>query len=205
MDFNSHLPLIAILRGISPHEVGAHVGALIESGISLIEIPTNSPSWREGVEVALKAANGRAVVGAGTVLSVKDVDQLASTGAGLMVTPNTNAEVIARAVSRGLYCAVGFATASEAFLALKAGAQSLKLFPAGNFGPGYVRALKAVLPPEVPLFAVGGVTRANLPDFLAAGCLGAGLGGDLYMPGQSAELTAERARSFVETYQSLQP
>ena len=205
MDLNSHLPLIAILRGIVPHEVGAHVVALIESGISLIEIPTNSPSWREGVAMALKAADGRAVVGAGTVLSVQDVDALASTGAGLMVTPNTDAEVIARAVSRGLYCAVGFATASEAFIALKAGAQSLKLFPAGAFGPGYVRALKAVLPLEVPLFAVGGVTRANLPDFLAAGCRGAGLGGDLYTPGQSAEVTSQRARSFVETYQSLQP
>jgi 2-dehydro-3-deoxyphosphogalactonate aldolase len=202
MEWKSHLPLIAILRGIAPHEVAVHVAALIESGITLIEIPTNSPSWREGVESAIKVAGDRAVVGAGTVLGVDDVDALAATTAKLLVTPNTDPEVIARAVARGLYCAAGFATASEAFAAIKAGAQALKLFPASCFGPAYVRALKAVLPREIPLLAVGGITPANLPDFLAAGCHGAGLGGDLYAPGQAAELTARRARSFVETYKS---
>jgi 2-dehydro-3-deoxyphosphogalactonate aldolase len=205
VEWKSHLPLIAILRGIAPHEVAAHVAALIESGISLIEIPTNSPSWRESVESAIQAAGGRAVVGAGTVLNVEDVDTLAATGAQLLVTPNTDPEVVARAVARGLYCAVGFATASEAFAAVKAGAQALKLFPASCFGPQYVRALKAVLPREIPLFAVGGITPSNLPGFLVAGCHGAGLGSDLYVPGQAADVTARRAQSFVDAYKSQHP
>jgi 2-dehydro-3-deoxyphosphogalactonate aldolase len=202
MDLQSHLPLIAILRGITPEEIDAHVDALIEGGIGVIEIPCNSPQWKRSVESALKHAGERALIGAGTVLSLEDAKALADTGARLMVTPNTDPEVIAAAVRCGLFCAVGFATATEALAALKAGAQALKLFPAAHFGPDYVRALKAVLPPEVPLFAVGGITPGNLPDYLAAGCIGAGLGSDLYKPGQAPAHTHARAVSFVESFRS---
>lgn len=200
MDWTTHLPLIAILRGITPDDVGAHVRELIAAGITLIEIPTNSPRWLHSVEIALKTAEGRAVIGAGTVLNAADVDALAATGAKLMVTPNTDPALIRHAVAAGLTVAAGFLTPSEAFAALGAGAQILKLFPAANMGPAYVRALKAVLPASTPLFAVGGVKPGNLPDFLDAGCAGAGLGGDLYAPGQAPAATRARAEAFVQSY-----
>jgi 2-dehydro-3-deoxyphosphogalactonate aldolase len=197
---NTTLPLIAILRGVTPDDIESQVTALIDAGLSLIEIPTNSPDWLRSVERARRCANGRAVIGAGTVLTVADADALAATGATLMVTPNTDPPLIRHAVGLGLTVAAGFLTPSEAFAALQAGAQSLKLFPAANLGPGYVRALKAVLPAHVPLFAVGGVTPVNLPDFLAAGCSGAGLGSDLYKPGQTPDATHARAEAFVLSF-----
>jgi len=202
VDWTAHPPLIAILRGVTPPEVGDHVGELIEAGFGLIEIPCNSPQWQRSVETAMATAAGRAVVGAGTVLSCDDADILADTGAKLMVTPNTDPPVIRHAATRGLTCAIGFATANEGFAAIAAGAHALKLFPAAEFGPSYVRALKAVLPAHVPLFAVGGITPANLADYLRAGCFGAGLGGDLYKPGQTPAATRERARAFIESYES---
>ena len=200
MDWTQHLPLIAILRGIKPEEVAEHVRELIAAGITLIEIPCNSPRWAQSVEIALQTAEGRAVIGAGTVLNTADADTLAATGAKLMVTPNMQPELIRHAVAAGLTVAAGFLTPTEAFAALGAGAQILKLFPASNLGPGYARALKAVLPASVPLFAVGGVNPSNLPDFLGAGCVGAGLGGDLYAPGQAPAATRARAEAFVRSF-----
>lgn len=205
MDWRTQRPLIAILRGITPAQIEAHVEALIDAGISLIEIPTNSPQWLRSVELAVAAAGARALIGAGTVLNRDDVDALAATGASLMVTPNTDVAVIRHAVERGLICAAGFSTPSEAFAALSAGAQALKLFPAASFGPGYVRAIRAVLPPQVPVFAVGGVTPDNLPGYLQSGCAGAGLGSDLYAPGQAPSVTRERGGLFVDAYQSARP
>jgi 2-dehydro-3-deoxyphosphogalactonate aldolase len=200
MDWKTHLPLIAILRGIKPEEVGAHVRELIAAGITLIEIPCNSPRWQQSVEIALLTAEGRAIVGAGTVLNTADVDALAATGATLMVTPNTEPALIRHAVAAGLTVAAGFLTPTEAFAALTAGAQILKLFPASSLGPGYVRALKAVLPASTQLFAVGGVNPVNLQDFLGAGCAGAGLGSDLYAPGQAPAATRVRAEAFVQSF-----
>ena len=133
------------------------------------------------------------------MLREADADALAAAGGQLVVTPNTRPALIAHAVRRGLVVAAGFATASEAFEAIDAGAQALKLFPATTYGPGHVKALRAVLPP-VPMFAVGGITPDNLADYLHAGCIGAGLGGDLYRPGQDVQRTAAAARAFVAAY-----
>ena len=193
------LPLIAILRGITPDDVPAHVAALVEEGYDAIEIPANSPDWARSVRIAADAFGGRAMIGAGTVLTTADVDALAAAGGRLMVTPNTRPPVIRHAVGRGLQVAAGVATASEAFDALDAGAQMLKLFPASVYGPAMVRALRSVLPP-VPLFAVGGVTPDTLSGYLSAGCQGAGIGGELYTPGQSVERTREHARRFRQAY-----
>ena len=193
------LPLIAILRGITPAEVPAHVGALVEEGYDAIEIPTNSPDWEHSVRIAVDAFGQRAMIGAGTVLTTADVDALVAAGGRLMVTPNTRPAVIRHAVGHGLRVAAGFATASEAFDALDAGAQMLKLFPASVHGPALVRALRSVLPP-VPLFAVGGVTPDTLSGYLSAGCQGAGIGGELYTPGQPVERTREHARRFRQAY-----
>lgn len=193
------LPLIAILRGITPDETHAHVGALVDEGYDAIEIPANSPAWQRSVRIAADAFGDRALIGAGTVLTTGDVDALVAAGGRLMVTPNTRPPVIRHAVDRGLHVAAGVATASEAFDALEAGAQMLKLFPASVYGPAMVRALRSVLPP-VPLFAVGGVTPDTLSGYLSAGCQGAGIGGELYTPGQAVERTREHARRFRQAY-----
>ena len=193
------LPLIAILRGITPQDVLVHVGALVDEGYDAIEIPTNSPDWSRSVALAVEAFGTRATLGAGTVLTEADVDALVAAGGTLAVTPNTRPALIRHAVDRGLQVAAGVATASEAFDALDAGAQLLKLFPASVYGTGMVRALRSVLPP-VPLFAVGGVTPDTLSGYLSAGCQGAGIGGELYKPGQPVERTREHARRFRQAY-----
>lgn len=203
MDWPTKLPLIAILRGIRPDEAIEHAQALVDAGFDAIEIPLNSPDWATSVRRVADAFSDRALIGGGTVLRNEDADALAAAGGRLVVTPNTRPSLIAHAVQRGLRVAAGFATASEAFDALDAGAQALKLFPATTYGPGHVKALRAVLPP-VPLFAVGGITPGNLGEYLRAGCIGAGLGSDLYRPGQDAARTAAQARAFVDAYRAAQ-
>ena len=174
MQWQTDLPLIAILRGITPDEALAHVGAVIDAGFDAVEIPLNSPDWEKSIPAKM--------------------------GCKLIVTPNIHPEVIRRAVGYGMTVCPGCATATEAFAALDAGAQSLKIFPSSAFGPDYIKALKAVLPVSVPVFAVGGVTPENLVQWIKAGCVGAGLGSDLYRAGQSVERTAQQAAAFVKAY-----
>ena len=190
------LPLVAILRGITPDESVAHVGELVAEGYDAIEIPLNSPDWREGIARAVQTHGGAAWIGGGTVLRPEQVDVLRGVGARFVVTPNTNPTLIRHAVDAGLQVVAGFATASEAFAALDAGAQMLKLFPAATYGPGHVRALRAVLPKGTPLYVVGGVTPESLSSWLASGADGAGIGGELYRPGQTPETTRAHARAF---------
>jgi 2-dehydro-3-deoxyphosphogalactonate aldolase len=200
MSWNTELPLIAILRGITPQEVGDHVQTLRNAGFDAIEIPMNSPDWQQSIGDTVKKFGDRALIGAGTVLQPAQVEELAALGGQLVVTPNTQPAVIRRAVALGMTVCAGCATASEAFNALEAGAQALKIFPSVSFGPDYIKALKAVLPPQIPVFAVGGITPENLHLYLAAGCVGAGLGGDLYRAGQSVERTAQQAAAFVQAF-----
>jgi len=200
MQWQTNLPLIAILRGIKPHEAHAHVAAVLDAGFDAVEIPLNSPQWEESIPAMVKAFGDRALIGAGTVLTPAQVDQLATMGCRLIVTPNIQPEVIRRAVAHGMTVCPGCATATEAFDALNAGAQGLKIFPSSAFGPDYIKALKAVLPSDVPVFAVGGVTPENLKQWIDAGCVGAGLGSDLYRAGQSVERTAQQAAAFVNAY-----
>ncbi|HDT2987015.1 TPA: 2-dehydro-3-deoxy-6-phosphogalactonate aldolase [Klebsiella aerogenes] len=189
--------LVAILRGIQPGEAAEHIAALIEAGFRYIEIPLNSPDWQQSIPAMVRQFGERAVIGAGTVLKVEQVDFLTEAGAKLIVTPNTAPAVIRRAVDKGMLVCAGCATASEAFSALDAGAQWLKIFPSLAFGPDYIRALKAVLPPEVSVLAVGGVTPENLHSWRQAGCAGAGLGSDLYRAGQSLARTRQQAQRFI--------
>ncbi|WP_297197855.1 2-dehydro-3-deoxy-6-phosphogalactonate aldolase [uncultured Pluralibacter sp.] len=200
MQWPTKLPLIAILRGITPEEVHDHVAAVLDAGFDAVEIPLNSPEWETSIAATVAAFADRALIGAGTVLTPAHVDSLARIGSRLVVTPNTQPEVIRRAVSSGMTVCAGCATASEAFAALEAGAQALKIFPSSAFGPDYIKALKAVLPADVPVFAVGGVTPENLAVWLKAGCAGAGLGSDLYRAGQPVTRTAQQAAAFVKAY-----
>ena len=198
------LPLIAILRGIRADEAPAHVQALVEEGYDAIEVPLNSPGWDDSIGTATRDFGDRAWIGGGTVLTKQDVNVLAALGARFIVTPNVNPELIRHAVQRGLQVVAGFATATEAFAALDAGAQMLKLFPASTYGTQHVRALRAVLPP-VPMFVVGGVTPSTLAGFLSAGSAGAGIGGELYKPGQAVERTRQGARAFKQAYLESMP
>lgn len=201
MQWQTKLPLIAILRGITPDEAREHVAAILDAGFDAVEIPLNSPDWETSIGDIVANFGDRALIGGGTVLKPEQVDRLAEMGCKLIVTPNTQPEVIRRAVSHGMTVCPGCATASEAFTALEAGAQALKIFPSSAFGPDYIKALKAVLPADVPVFAVGGVTPENLPLWLQAGCVGAGLGSDLYRAGQPVSRTIEQAKAFVNAYQ----
>ena len=187
MQWQTELPLIAILRGITPGEALAHVGAVIDAGFDAVEIPLNSPEWEKSIPAIVKAFGDKALIGAGTVLQPEQVDELAKMGCKLIVTPNINPEVIRRAVEYGMTVCPGCATATEAFAALDAGAQSLKIFPSSAFGPDYIKAL-------------GGVTPENLVQWIKAGCVGAGLGSDLYRAGQPVERTAQQAAAFVKAY-----
>lgn len=200
MQWPTELPLVAILRGVTPDEALAHVGAVIDAGFDAVEIPLNSPQWEESIPLILQAYGDRALIGAGTVLKIEQVDRLAEMGSRLIVTPNIQPALIRHAVSLGMMVCPGCATASEAFNALDAGAQALKIFPSSAFGPGYIKALKAVLPGDVPVLAVGGVTPENLAQWIEAGCAGAGLGSDLYRAGQPVERTAQQAAAFVQAY-----
>jgi len=200
MQWQTELPLIAILRGVTPDEAVAHVGAVIDAGFDAVEIPLNSPQWELSIPLILEAYGDRALIGAGTVLKTEQVDRLAEMGSKLIVTPNIQPALIRHAVNLGMLVCPGCATASEAFSALDASAQALKIFPSSAFGPGYIKALKAVLPDDVPVLAVGGVTPENLAQWLEAGCAGAGLGSDLYRAGQPVERTAQQAAAFVQAY-----
>jgi 2-dehydro-3-deoxyphosphogalactonate aldolase len=198
------LPLVAILRGITPDEALTHASALLDAGFDCIEVPTNSPDWSASVRAIAAYAGDRALVGAGTVLSDDHLAALHAAGGRLAVSPHTDTELVARAVARAMFVLPGAMTASEVFAAWRAGAHAVKLFPAASLGCGYVRALRAVLPPQLALLAVGGINPGNLADYLQAGCTGAGLGNDLYIPGQSPQDTGARARAFVAAWQAAQ-
>lgn len=143
MQWQTKLPLIAILRGITPDEALAHVGAVIDAGFDAVEIPLNSPQWEQSIPAIVDAYGDKALIGAGTVLKPEQVDALARMGCQLIVTPNIHSEVIRRAVGYGMTVCPGCATATEAFTALEAGAQALKIFPSSAFGPQYIKALKS--------------------------------------------------------------
>jgi 2-dehydro-3-deoxyphosphogalactonate aldolase len=191
-------PVVAIVRGIRPDEALVHVEALYGAGIRGVEVPLNSPDPLESVRRIAEAFGDRMAVGAGTVLSVEQVEAVAAAGGKIIVSPNSCTQVIARAVAMGLDPTPGFATATEAFAAWEAGARHLKLFPASTYGPGHVRQLKAVLPPAAVVWAVGGIGPDDMAAWWAAGARAFGLGGELYRPGQEAEATAINARRAVE-------
>jgi len=187
-------PLIAILRGVTPDEVQIVCDALYRAGILLVEIPLNSPSAVKSISVAVKHCAGRQRIGAGTVLSPFDVQAVANAGGEYIISPNTNPDVIRATKKQGLISIPGFLTPSEGFTAIAAGADYLKLFPAGNFGAGYIKNLKAVI--KTPILAVGGVNTENLKELLAV-CPGAGIGGAIYKAGMKPEQVEQNARALM--------
>ncbi|MCZ8185971.1 MAG: 2-dehydro-3-deoxy-6-phosphogalactonate aldolase [Beijerinckiaceae bacterium] len=190
-------PLIAILRGIRPSEVEAVGAVLVESGIRLIEVPLNSPDPFNSIARLVKRFGDSALIGAGTVTQPDDVLELADIGASLVISPHADRAVIEATRRAGLVSLPGIATPSEAFSAIAAGAHALKLFPMEMIGVAGMKAMKAVLPADMPLIAVGGVGPANIAGFRAAGCAGFGLGSSLYRPGMNPGTVREAARDCL--------
>ena len=198
-------PIVAIVRGVRPDEILAHAQALYDAGVRGVEVPLNSPDPLDSIRVLAEAWGERMAVGAGTVLTPAGVDDVARVGGRIIVSPNSSPEVVARAVELGLDPAPGFATPTEAFAALDAGARHLKLFPAVTYGPVHLKQIKAVLPPEAVVWAVGGVGAGQMAGWWEAGARAFGLGGEVYRPGQSPAETAERAHRVVEAARALPP
>lgn len=196
-------PLVAILRGIRPVEAEAVGDALADAGFSLIEVPLNSPDPLQSIERLAKRLEGRAVVGAGTVLTAGQAREVAHAGGRIIVSPNSNPEVIAATVEAGLASLPGCFTATEAFAALAAGAHGLKFFPAEAMSTAVLRALCAVLPRDVPKLAVGGITADTMAPWIKAGAHGFGLGSALYSQGATADAVAANAAAFVDTWRDL--
>jgi 2-dehydro-3-deoxyphosphogalactonate aldolase len=192
-------PFIAILRGIRPDEVEAVAEALIDAGFTMIETPMNSPEPLESIKRLVQRFGAEVLVGAGTVLTPSDVARVRDTGARLVISPNVDKAVIAATVAANMISLPGYFTPSEAFTAIDAGATGLKLFPAEAASPAVLKAQRAVLPTNIPIFAVGGIT----PDAISAWsgtCDGFGLGSALYRPGMRPDEVRSRAQAFVQSF-----
>lgn len=191
-------PLIAIVRGLTPEDAEAVGEAVQEGGIRIIEVPLNSPDPLRSIELLAKKFGDSMLVGAGTVLKAEQVGEVRDAGGRIIVSPDTNTEVISAAAHAGLVSSPGYFTPSEAFAAIRAGAHALKLFPAEAASPSVLKAQLAVLPRDIPVLAVGGIRPDNMRPWLEAGAAGFGLGSGLYKPGQSPAETLEKARAYVE-------
>lgn len=195
-----HRHIIAILRGITPTETVEVCRALISAGITMIEVPLNSPDALTSIAMASNTLGDEAAIGAGTVLSKKHVWAVSDAGGTFIVSPDTNKQVIEETVRLQMLSYPGVFTPTDAFRAIKAGATGLKFFPAEVLGPKGIKAMKAVLPPEMPVYAVGGANPDNFGEYFAAGCTGFGLGTYIYKPGMDVAQVAERAAAAVAAY-----
>ncbi|MFM9271302.1 2-dehydro-3-deoxy-6-phosphogalactonate aldolase [Halomonas elongata] len=198
------LPLVAILRGITPEEVEDVCDALVGAGFRMIEIPLNSPRPWESIERAVAHCPASVLIGAGTVLEAADTERLERLGAPLMVTPNTDPEVVRAGVDQGLAPMIGCMTPSEALAAARSGARALKLFPAARLGTGYFKDISAILPEALPVLAVGGIERRNMAEWHAVGVRGFGFGSNLYKPGRATAEIAEIAADLVAEWRRLE-
>ena len=194
------LPIIAILRGIKPEEAVPIGQALLDAGIDRIEVPLNSPSPLDSIAALADAFGDRALIGAGTVLTPEQVGDVHAAGGRLIVSPNVDTAVIKAAKALDMQAWPGAFTATECFTALQAGADGLKIFPAFKLGSDGLKALRDVLPPTTPVFAVGGVGAGDIPEWREAGADGFGIGGALYKPGMDAEAVGALARALVSTW-----
>lgn len=196
--FLDDVPLVAIIRGVTPDEAEAIGDAIREGGIRIVEVPLNSPDPLASIERLARHLGDEMLVGAGTVLDPADVGRVRDAGGRIIVSPDSNPQVVSAAAEAGLISSPGYFTPSEAFSALRAGAHALKLFPAEAASPTVLKAQLAVIPKDVPVLVVGGVQPDNMRSWIDAGARGFGLGGGLYKPGQSPAETRDRSRAYVE-------
>ena len=197
------MPFTAILRGLTPEEAVAVGDALVEAGMTMLEVPLNSPRPMESIRLLAARHGESCLIGAGTVMTPAQVAEIGAAGGRLIVMPHGDAEVIRAAKAAGMVCMPGIATPTEGFAALKAGADALKLFPAELVGPGVLRAMRAVFPKDTIFLPVGGVTPENVGEFVRAGADGFGLGSGLYAPGRSAADVRRRADAYVDAWRKV--
>jgi len=197
------LPLVAILRGVRPEEADSIGGVLVEAGFRLIEVPLNSPEPFRSIEILARRFGAEALVGAGTVLSPEAAGKVVEAGGRLIVMPHSDADVIRAAKAARAWCLPGVATPTEAFAAIAAGADALKLFPGEALPPPVLKAWKAVLPPDVPLLPVGGIAPETMAGYVAAGAAGFGIGSALYKPGLDAAEVGRRAATFAAAWRAI--
>lgn len=197
------LPLVAILRGLAPDEAVATGRAIVAAGFRVLEVPLNSPQPLDSIARLAEALGADVLLGAGTVMTPAQVDAVANAGGRLIVMPHADTAVIRAAKAAGLLCVPGVATPTEAFAALAAGADGLKLFPAEQFSPAVLKAWRAVLPRAVPVLPVGGIAPDTMAPWIAAGAAGFGIGSALYAPGRSLDDTTQRARAFAQAWHIL--
>lgn len=202
-DYLADLPLIAILRGVTPEEIVPVGRALYDAGFRAIEIPLNSPRPLQSIELLARELGDACLVGAGTVLNEQQVSDVAQAGGRLVVSPNANTAVILASKAAGMASAPGVATPSEGFAALEAGADALKLFPAEQLGPAVLKAWRAVFPAALPMLPVGGISPDNMQPYVQAGASGFGLGSALYKPGLGVDQVAANAKAFAMAWQQL--
>ena len=195
-------PLIAILRGIEPEEVIEIGGCLVDAGFVLIEVPLNSPNPLHSISKLANKFGKHVIIGAGTVLTVEEVEDVANAGGQIIISPNTNVDIIIKTKSLGLISIPGFATITEAFAALEAGADALKMFPAEGLSPSFLRAMRAVLPGNIPVLPVGGIGSDNMMEYIAAGAQGFGIGSSLYKPGKETIEVTHSARHMIEAWRT---
>ena len=196
------LPLVAILRGLRPEEALEVGAALTEAEFRVIEVPLNSPAPLESIRLLSAKLGQTCLIGAGTVLQPEQVTQVAAAGGRLIVMPHADVRVIGAAKRAGMYCVPGVATPTEAFSAIQAGADAIKLFPAELLTPAVLKAWRAVMPPELAMLPVGGITPENMAPYIAAGANGFGLGSALYAPGREAHDVGRRARAFAHAWKT---
>ena len=196
-------PIISILRGVHPSEAVAIAGVILAAGIDKIEVPLNSPSPLESISAIAKAYGDRALIGAGTVLTVAQVQQIRAAGGQLVVSPNCDPAVIAATIAAGMQSWPGVFTPSEAFAALQAGATGLKLFPGDMAGPKGLKAMRAILPTGTQVYAVGGAGPENFAEWVAASADGFGLGSAIYKPGDTPETVATKAQAIVAAFDAI--
>lgn len=202
-DYLAELPLIAILRGLKPESAEAVGHALVEAGFRIIEVPLNSPEPFRSIEILAKTMPRDVLVGAGTVLDPEQVNGIRDVGGRLIVMPHADLDVISRAKEQDLICTPGVATPTEAFAALKAGADAIKIFPAEAIPPAVVKAWRAVLPKDAIVVPVGGIKPDNMKPYVDAGANGFGLGSALFTPAMSVEEIGRKARDFATAWQAL--
>ena len=196
-------PIISILRGVHPAEAVAIAGVILAAGIDKIEVPLNSPSPLESISAIAKTYGDRALIGAGTVLTVAQVQQVRAAGGQLVVSPNCDPAVIAATIAAGMQSWPGIFTPSEAFAALQAGATGLKLFPGDMAGPKGLKAMRAILPTGTQVYAVGGAGPENFAEWIAASADGFGLGSAIYKPGDTPETVAAKAQAIVAAFDAI--
>ena len=199
------VPLIAVLRGISPEEVDDVAGVLVDAGFRILEVPLNSPRPYDSIRRLAQVHGGRCLIGAGTVLRAEDVKRVRDAGGAIVVMPHADLDIVREAKRQGMVCVPGVATPTEAFAALAAGADALKMFPAEALPPAALRAWRAVLPKDALVFAVGGMKPDNLEPYWAAGASGFGTGSNLYKPGTAPGVVREVAAAYAAAVRALTP